>query len=103
MFPVMFFPRFAAVEPQLFVMTLVEGIAGRYSSARMPMAAIVPVIDASTRIEIHVSLGIIVVVVVRPFAVRDPMNGASGGQHYQSCKQEAGPRPLQPCYHFCFH
>src|SRR5438552_16513018 len=101
-----FGPGFPGTEPQLVAASLVERIAGRHSCARTPMFTIAPVINATSGIEIHVRIRIIVVIVVRRFAVHDaptPMNDATGGQRHESSHQQASAGSSQTVYEFCFH
>lgn len=98
-------PRSGGVKPQMFGMFMVEFIPVWQVHAGMPMAVVVvvPVVDASPRIEVHVPIGVVVVIVNhtrrRSRRVNDAPNRTASGKEQRGSEHEAGTAFLE---HLCY-
>ena len=88
-----FGPRLSTLEAQVLLVAPMDLVMGRQPAARSPASAIVPVINAATRIEVNVELGVIIVFVVGgvtwPAISSMFVNSATGGEQQAGSGEQA--------------
>ena len=102
----MFSPRLSRLPAEVLT-GFVKDVSVRQAPARRPAMTVMPVINSARRIEVHVRLGVVVVIVVSrvwaTFVGDLVVDRASRGQQRYAAEQQTGTRPSEPGCEICFH